>query len=54
MCNHLKPEIRKTPDVVIIHAGTNDLTSNTKSLENYKSMAGSFDLNNEIVNWKFL
>ena len=29
------------PKTVIIHAGTNDLTSNSKSLENYKRMADS-------------
>ena len=31
-CNPLKPKIRKKPDVVIIHARTNDL-------KNYKRMA---------------
>ena len=41
ICDHLKPEIRKKPDVIIIHAGTNDLTNNSKSLENYKHMADS-------------
>ena len=39
ICDHLKPEIWKKPDVVIIHAGTNDLTNNSKSLENYNRMA---------------
>ena len=39
ICDHLKSEIRKKPDVVIIHAGTNDLTNNSKSLENYKRIA---------------
>ena len=32
ICNHLKSEIRKKPDVVIIHAGTNNLTNNSISL----------------------
>ena len=41
ICNHLEPEIRKKPDVVIIYAGTNNLTNNSKSLENYKRMADS-------------
>ena len=41
ICDHLKPEIRKKRDVVIIHAGTNDLTNNSKSLENYKRMTDS-------------
>ena len=39
ICDHVKPEIRKKPDVVIIHAGTNDLTNNSKSLESYERMA---------------
>ena len=38
---HLKPEIRKKPYVVIIHAGINGLTSNSRSLENYKRMVDS-------------
>ena len=41
ICKHLKQEIRKKHDLVIIHAGTNGLTSNIKSLENYKRMADS-------------
>ena len=41
ICDHLKPEIRDKPDAVIIHAVTNDLKSNTKSLENHKRMADS-------------
>ena len=41
MRDHSKPEIRKKPDIVIIHAGTNDLINNSKSLENYKRMANS-------------
>ena len=36
ICDHVKPEIRKNPDVIIVHAGSNDLTNNIKSLENYK------------------
>ena len=39
ICDHLKPEIRKKPDAFIIHGGTNDLTNNSKSLENCKCMA---------------
>ena len=34
ICNHLKPEIRNKPNVVVIYAGGNDLTSNTKLVEN--------------------
>ena len=39
ICDLLKPEIRKKPHVIIIHGGINDLTNNSKSLENYKRMA---------------
>ena len=41
--NHLKSEIRKKPDVVIIHVGTNDLANNSisLSLESCKHMADS-------------
>ena len=38
ICDQLKPEIRMKPDVAVIHAGTNDLTNNSKSLDNYKCM----------------
>ena len=31
ICDHLKPEIRKKSDLVIIHAGTYDLANNSKS-----------------------
>ena len=41
ICDHLKSETRKKPDVVIMHAGTNDLTNDSKSLKNYKRMADS-------------
>ena len=41
ICDYLKPEIRKKPDVVIIHARANNLTNNSKSLENDKRMKDS-------------
>ena len=41
MCDHLKSEIRKKPDLVIIQAGANDLTNNGKSLENFNRMTDS-------------
>ena len=37
----LKPEIRNKPDAAIIHAVTNDLKSNSKSLEKYNHIADS-------------
>ena len=32
ICDHLKPEIRKKPNVVIMHARTNDLINKSKLL----------------------
>ena len=34
----IKPEVRKKPDIIIVHVGTNDITNNTKSFENYKKI----------------
>ena len=36
ICDFIKPEVRKKTDIIIVHAGTNDITNNTKSFENYK------------------
>ena len=41
ICDHLKPEIQKKSDVATTHAGANDLTNNSKSLENYRRMTDS-------------
>ena len=35
ICDFIKPEVRKKPDIIIAHAGTNDITNNTKLFENY-------------------
>lgn len=32
----IKPEIKKSPDVIIIHGGTNDLSKNIKTVDNFK------------------
>ena len=32
--DHIKPALRKKPDVIIIHCETNDLTSQVKTIEN--------------------
>ena len=34
----IKPEVRKKPDIIMVHAGKNDITNNTKSFENYKKV----------------
>ena len=36
--DHIKPALRKKPDVVIIHCGTNDLTSQEKTIENMREL----------------
>ena len=36
--HHIKPEINKSPDLIIIHGGTNDLSKNIKTIDNYKMM----------------
>ena len=54
ICDHLKTEIRKKPDIVIIHTRTSDLTSNTKSLENFLSLLQiQLDLNHRVENWLY-
>ena len=32
--DHIKPIIRRKPDTIIVHAGTNDLTANINYLKN--------------------
>ena len=53
ICDYLKPEIRKKPDVVIIYTETNDLTNNSKSLEKYKHMADLVRSKLLIANWRY-
>ena len=36
--DHIKPILRRTPDCIIIHAGTNDLTRETDTINNLKSI----------------
>ena len=36
--DHIKPMLRRTPDCIIIHAGTNDLTRETDTINNLKSI----------------
>ena len=38
ICDFIRPELRKKPDMIIVYAGTNDITNNTKSFENYKKI----------------
>ena len=36
--DHVKPTLQKIPDVVIVHCGTNDLTSQEKTIENLQEL----------------
>ena len=36
--DHIKPTLRKKPDVVIVHCGTNDLTSQEKTIANMQEL----------------
>ena len=36
--DHIRPSLRKEPDQIIIHAGTNDLTNDHNYLNNVKKM----------------
>ena len=38
ICDYIKPELRKKPDIIIVHAGRNNITNNTKLFENYKKI----------------
>ena len=40
ICDFIKPEACKKPDIITVHAGTNDTTNNTRSFENYKKDNG--------------
>ena len=44
LSDHLKPVIRKTPDVVIIHCGTNDLQNDIDTGENIDRMVRNIKL----------
>ena len=51
ICDFIKPEVRKKPDIIIVHAGTNDITNNTKSLENYKKITDT--IKSKLPNCKY-
>ena len=54
ICDHLKIEMRKKPDIVIIHTRTSDLTSNTKLLEIFLSLLQiQLDQNHRVDNWRY-
>ena len=38
LVDHLNPVIKKNPDIIILHGGTNDLTNNVDTVKNIASM----------------
>ena len=38
--DHIKPALRKKPDIIIIYCGSNDLTSQEKTIENMHELVG--------------
>ena len=36
LIDHIKPDIRKNPDIVVIHSGTNDLKNNCNTVKKVK------------------
>ena len=51
ICDFIKPEVRNKPDIIIVHAGTNDITNNTKSFENYKKITDT--IKSKLPNCKY-
>ena len=52
ICDFIKPEVRKKKtDMIIVHAGTNDITNNTKSFENYKKITDT--IKSKLLNCKY-
>ena len=37
--DHIKPTVRRNPDVLIIHAATNDITNDVKTVQYFKEIA---------------
>ena len=38
MLDHIKPTLRKNPKNIILHVGTNDLTNNIDTIQNFKEI----------------
>ena len=47
----LVSEVRKKPDVIIVRAGTNDITNNTRSFDNYKKITDT--IKSKLPNYKY-
>ena len=51
ICDFIKPEVRKKTDIIIVNAGTNGITNNTKSFENYKKITDT--IKSKLPNCKY-
>ena len=51
ICDFIKPEVHKKTDIIIVHAGRNDFTNNTKSFENYKKITDT--IKSKLPNCKY-
>ena len=47
----IKAEVCKKLDIIIVHAGTNDVTNNTKSFEDYKKITDT--IKSKLPNCKY-
>ena len=51
ICDFIRPEVLKKSDIIIVHAGANDITNNTKSFENYKKITDT--IKSKLPNCKY-
>ena len=51
ICDFIKPEVRKKTDIIIVQAGTNDITNNTRSFENHKKITNT--IKSKLPNCKY-
>ena len=52
LIDHIKPAIRKNPEIVVIHTGTNDLQNNCNIVKKAKKLAFSNIINHEDKDFK--
>ena len=51
ICDFIKPEVRKKTDIIIVHAGANDITNSTRSFEIYKKITDT--IKSKLQNCKY-
>ena len=45
MIDYIKPELRHKPDIVILHCGTNDITSDVNTVKKMKKLVKEIEEN---------